>query len=200
MTEGLVFECFYTRRYRPLRGKMTTFMAVIFLWQFPPLYFAIFSGNSNPDSLFLLFGLPESPNGNSHPYFLPFYPKRAILAPYFCYFARRNGLEAAQAQPASGKQRQNGVGRPAEAARPQQKERQSTYRSTSRSSRSTSSTSSAPGHGRAQKNDNLSGCRHFGAENGARTRDLNLGKVALYQLSYFRVRFPDWDCKYTTIF
>ena len=34
MTEGLVFECFYTRRYRPLRGKMTTFMAVIFLWQF----------------------------------------------------------------------------------------------------------------------------------------------------------------------
>ena len=105
MTEGLVVECFYTRRYRPLRGKMTTFMAVIFLWQFPPLYFAIFSGNSNPDSLFLLFGLPESPNGNSHPYFLPFYPKRAILAPYFCYFARRNGLEAAQAQPASGKPR-----------------------------------------------------------------------------------------------
>ena len=30
----------------------------------------------------------------------------------------------------------------------------------------------------------LSSC---GAENGARTRDLNLGKVALYQLSYFRV-------------
>ena len=27
----------------------------------------------------------------------------------------------------------------------------------------------------------------FGAENGIRTRDLNLGKVALYQLSYFRV-------------
>ena len=26
-----------------------------------------------------------------------------------------------------------------------------------------------------------------GAENGTRTRDLNLGKVALYQLSYFRV-------------
>ena len=25
-----------------------------------------------------------------------------------------------------------------------------------------------------------------GAENGARTRGLNLGKVALYQLSYFR--------------
>ena len=26
----------------------------------------------------------------------------------------------------------------------------------------------------------------LGAENGIRTRDLNLGKVALYQLSYFR--------------
>ena len=26
----------------------------------------------------------------------------------------------------------------------------------------------------------------MGAEDGARTRDLNLGKVALYQLSYFR--------------
>ena len=138
MTEGLVFECFYTRRYRPLRCKMTTFMAVIFLWQFPPLFFAISPKNSSySPPLFLLF--------------------------------RPNGLDAAQAPPASGKQRQNGVGRP-------------------------------PGHGRTQKNDNLSGCRYFGAENGARTRDLNLGKVALYQLSYFRVRFPDWDCKYTTIF
>ncbi len=29
--------------------------------------------------------------------------------------------------------------------------------------------------------------RRPGAEDGARTRDLNLGKVALYQLSYFRV-------------
>ena len=28
------------------------------------------------------------------------------------------------------------------------------------------------------------------AENGTRTRDLNLGKVALYQLSYFRNLFP----------
>ena len=28
----------------------------------------------------------------------------------------------------------------------------------------------------------------FGADNGARTRDPNLGKVVLYQLSYFRVR------------
>ena len=27
----------------------------------------------------------------------------------------------------------------------------------------------------------------FGAEDEARTRDLNLGKVALYQLSYFRI-------------
>ena len=27
------------------------------------------------------------------------------------------------------------------------------------------------------------------AENGTRTRDLNLGKVALYQLSYFRIIF-----------
>ena len=27
----------------------------------------------------------------------------------------------------------------------------------------------------------------LGAENGTRTRDLNLGKVALYQLSYFRI-------------
>ena len=34
----------------------------------------------------------------------------------------------------------------------------------------------------------------FGAENGARTRDLNLGKVTLYQLSYFRV-CSVWDCK-----
>ena len=47
MTEGLVFECFYTRRYRPLRCKMTTFMAVIFLWQFPPLFFAISPKNSS---------------------------------------------------------------------------------------------------------------------------------------------------------
>ena len=29
--------------------------------------------------------------------------------------------------------------------------------------------------------------RPLGAEDGTRTRDLNLGKVALYQLSYFRV-------------
>ena len=30
-----------------------------------------------------------------------------------------------------------------------------------------------------------------GAENETRTRDPNLGKVVLYQLSYFR----KWDCK-----
>ena len=37
-------------------------------------------------------------------------------------------------------------------------------------------------------NDSHKDCRSsFGAENGARTRDLNLGKVALYQLSYFRI-------------
>ena len=34
----------------------------------------------------------------------------------------------------------------------------------------------------------------FGAENEARTRDPNLGKVVLYQLSYFRM-LPEWDCK-----
>ena len=77
---------------------MTTFMAVIFLWQFPPLNFAIFSGNSNPGPLFLLFGFPESLNGNSHPYFLPFPPKIAILAPYFCYFARRDSPTTARPQ------------------------------------------------------------------------------------------------------
>ena len=31
----------------------------------------------------------------------------------------------------------------------------------------------------------------FGADNGARTRDPNLGKVVLYQLSYFR----NCECK-----
>ncbi len=39
----------------------------------------------------------------------------------------------------------------------------------------------------------------FGAENETRTRDPNLGKVVLYQLSYFRI-FPDWDCKGTHFF
>ena len=34
----------------------------------------------------------------------------------------------------------------------------------------------------------------FGAENETRTRDPNLGKVVLYQLSYFRI-VPEWDCK-----
>jgi hypothetical protein len=32
----------------------------------------------------------------------------------------------------------------------------------------------------------------FGAEDEARTRDLNLGKVALYQLSYFRIFNPSF--------
>ena len=47
----------------------------------------------------------------------------------------------------------------------------------------------------------------IGAENGTRTRDPNLGKVVLYQLSYFRVVFPftrsislDCGCKGTTFF
>ena len=36
----------------------------------------------------------------------------------------------------------------------------------------------------------------FRAENGTRTRDLNLGKVALYQLSYFRKSmFRNCECK-----
>jgi hypothetical protein len=32
-----------------------------------------------------------------------------------------------------------------------------------------------------------------GAEDEARTRDLNLGKVALYQLSYFRIFYFELD-------
>ena len=43
----------------------------------------------------------------------------------------------------------------------------------------------------------------FGAENETRTRDPNLGKVMLYQLSYFRIWYPIlfvWDCKGTKIF
>ena len=43
----------------------------------------------------------------------------------------------------------------------------------------------------------------FGAENETRTRDPNLGKVMLYQLSYFRICNPIlfvWDCKGTNIF
>ena len=39
----------------------------------------------------------------------------------------------------------------------------------------------------------------FGAENETRTRDPNLGKVMLYQLSYFR-SFVVWDCKGTKDF
>ena len=42
----------------------------------------------------------------------------------------------------------------------------------------------------------------FRAENEARTRDPNLGKVVLYQLSYFRIRpvLFVWDCKGTHFF
>jgi hypothetical protein len=40
----------------------------------------------------------------------------------------------------------------------------------------------------------------IGAKDEVRTRDLNLGKVALYQLSYFRIllkeHFPLRECKY----
>ena len=39
----------------------------------------------------------------------------------------------------------------------------------------------------------------FGAENETRTRDPNLGKVVLYQLSYFRI-FLKRDCKGTKFF
>ncbi len=52
----------------------------------------------------------------------------------------------------------------------------------------------------------LMGKAFFGAENEIRTRDLNLGKVALYQLSYFRIfREPSYrlvcfsGCKYTSV-
>ena len=41
----------------------------------------------------------------------------------------------------------------------------------------------------------------FGAENETRTRDPDLGKVVLYQLSYFRkLCLPEWDCKGRDIF
>ena len=50
-------------------------------------------------------------------------------------------------------------------------------------------------------------CSECGAENGTRTRDPNLGKVVLYQLSYFRLFYLlsesislDCGCKGTTIF
>ena len=32
----------------------------------------------------------------------------------------------------------------------------------------------------------------FGAENGTRTRNLDLGKVTLYQLSYSRIKSPQY--------
>ena len=40
----------------------------------------------------------------------------------------------------------------------------------------------------------------FGAKNGTRTRDPNLGKVVLYQLSYFRVYFAFAIAKLGTFF
>ena len=49
-----------------------------------------------------------------------------------------------------------------------------------------------------QKNQQPHFCKLliFRAENGTRTRDLNLGKVALYQLSYFRKSmFRNCECK-----
>ena len=49
-----------------------------------------------------------------------------------------------------------------------------------------------------QKNQQPRFCKLliFRAENGTRTRDLNLGKVALYQLSYFRKSmFRNCECK-----
>ena len=33
----------------------------------------------------------------------------------------------------------------------------------------------------------------FGAGDGARTRYLHLGKVALYQMSYTRILAPNWE-------
>ena len=42
------------------------------------------------------------------------------------------------------------------------------------------------------------GAELFRAEDESRTRDLNLGKVTLYQLSYFRLLHSfgvEWDCK-----
>ncbi len=41
--------------------------------------------------------------------------------------------------------------------------------------------------------------RAFGAGDESRTRDLNLGKVALYQLSYSRMR-PAKDLNFTQLF
>ena len=37
----------------------------------------------------------------------------------------------------------------------------------------------------------------YGAENGTRTRDPNLGKVVLYQLSYFRNMFSSCEKAFT---
>ena len=52
--------------------------------------------------------------------------------------------------------------------------------------RVTQQTSTTHGRKRKTSDNSLIITRLLRAENGTRTRDLNLGKVALYQLSYFR--------------
>ena len=47
-----------------------------------------------------------------------------------------------------------------------------------------------------KKRENNLRCFLLRAENETRTRDPNLGKVMLYQLSYFRI----CDCKYRIVF
>jgi hypothetical protein len=67
--------------------------------------------------------------------------------------------------------------------------------STSSATRATSPSPSSPQHlspfkdSLKQKIPPATTDRISGAEDEARTRDLNLGKVALYQLSYFRMNF-----------
>ena len=55
-----------------------------------------------------------------------------------------------------------------------------------------------------KKRENNLRCFLLRAENETRTRDPNLGKVMLYQLSYFRVHqggcFPFLRCKVTAFF
>ena len=64
--------------------------------------------------------------------------------------------------------------------------------------------SASNSHFQTQKKQlHLCNCLIFRAENETRTRDPNLGKVVLYQLSYFRICFerckrfvPFCECKY----
>ena len=57
-----------------------------------------------------------------------------------------------------------------------------------------------------KKRENNLRCFLLRAENETRTRDPNLGKVMLYQLSYFRIvsttvhHFPDCECKGSPFF